>query len=147
MTVEWENYRDVRAVSLRFRADGPEQDGTVVDWTQRTLDSPRSNGEHEFDAAAMLSQNGGPLDASSFSAEEDETAENDVTVSMDLRLTDADENRVERRTPIAQTTYTVSVTGLESEVTVSGQLNTGAECVSVGGRLLEELRCTVMGLV
>jgi hypothetical protein len=149
VTVEWENYRDVRAVSLRFRADGPQSNGTVIDWTRRTLDSPQSSGEREFefDTATMLSQNGGPLDASSFGAEEGETAENDVIVSMDLRLVDADENRVESRTPIAQTTYTVSVTGLESEVTVSGQLNTGAECVAVRGGLLEDIRCTVTGLV
>ncbi|MFB6102708.1 MAG: hypothetical protein ABEJ73_09095 [Haloplanus sp.] len=145
VTIEWENYRGVSTVALRFRADGPQSNGTVIGWTERSLDTPQSNGEVQFDldAANMLSQNGGPLDGSSFSADEGDAAESDVTVSMDLRFTDADGNTTETRTPLVQTTYTVQVTDLRSKVTVSGRLNTGVECVTVSESLVDELRCRV----
>jgi hypothetical protein len=145
ITVEWKNYPSVSTVALKFRADGPQSNGTVINWTPRDLDEPQSSGEIEFDLETtnMLSKNNEPLDASSFRAEEGEEAENDVTVAMDLRLTDDEGNTIEERTPILETTYTVRVTNLESEITVSGQLNTGADCVTVDEGIWSDIRCVL----
>jgi hypothetical protein len=89
----------------------------------------------------MLSKNDGPLDGSAFSAEEGEEATNDVTVMMDVRLVDGDGNTIEQQTPILEVTYTVRVTNLASEISVSGKLNTGAECITIEETVLGDLRC------
>jgi hypothetical protein len=143
VTVRWENYSGVQTVGVRFRTDGPQSNGTVTEWTQRDLDEARTSGDFEFDmeTANMLSRNDGPLDAGSFSAEEGEEATNDVTVMMDVRLVDGDGNTIEQQTPIMEVTYAVRVTNLESEISVSGKLNTGAECVTVEESVLDDLRC------
>lgn len=147
VTVEWENYPPVSGVGVKFRADGPQSNGTVIEWTTRESSGSgregSSNGEVEFDleTAHMLSKNDGPLGGSSFSAEEGEEATNDVTVAMDVRLIDEDGDTIEEQTPIIEVTYTVRVTNLESEISVSGKLNTGAECVTVDRSVWDKLRC------
>lgn len=147
VTVEWENYPRVSRVGVKFRADGPQSNGTVIEWTtQESSGRGRegsSNGVVEFDleTAHMLSKNDGPLDSSSFSAEEAEEATNDVTVAMDVRLIGEDGDTIEEQTPIIEVTYTVRVTNLESKVSVSGKLNTGAECVAVDRSVWDKLRC------
>jgi hypothetical protein len=143
VTVQWENYSGVQTVGVRFRADGPQSNGTVIEWTQQDLDEAQTSGEIEFDIETtnMLSRNDGPLDGSSFSAEEGEEATNDVTAMMDVRLVDGDGNTLEQQTSIMEVTYTVTVTNLESEISVSGKLNTGAECITVEDSVLDDLRC------
>lgn len=138
ISVQWENYSDVSEVDVKFRADGPQSNGTIIGWTDRDVSRGRgrgqggqSSGEIEFDldTANMLSKNGGPLDASSFRPEEGEEEESEVTVSLDLRLLDDEGNTIESQTPILAVTYAVRVTNLTSEVTVTGELNTGAEWI------------------
>jgi hypothetical protein len=123
--------------------NGPQSNGTVIEWTQQDLDETQTSGELQFDVetANMLSKNDGPLDGSAFSAEEGEEATNDVTVMMDVRLVDGDGNTIEQQTPILEVTYTVRVTNLASEISVSGKLNTGAECITIEETVLGDLRC------
>lgn len=143
VTVQWENYSGVQSVGVRFRANSPQSNGTVIEWTQQDLDESQTSGEIQFDieTANMLSKNDGPLDGSAFSAEEGEEATNDVTVMMDVRLVDADGNTIVQQTPIIEVAYTIRVTNLESEISVSGELNTGAECITVEESVLDDLRC------
>ncbi|WP_148286777.1 hypothetical protein [Halarchaeum acidiphilum] len=152
ITVQWENYPSVSRVAVRFRADGPQNNGTVIDWTDQSVSRRRgrgrggqSSGDMDFDleTAHMLSKHDGPLDASSFNAEGGQEAQNDVTVMLDVRLFDGEGNTIEQRTPILEVTYTVRVTNLESEIAVSGRLNTGAECISTDNSVLSDFECLV----
>lgn len=132
VTVRWEHFPPIKTVAVRFRADGPQSNGTALDWTEKQRDSPASSGEMKFDVGKtpLLGKNGGPLDASSFHAKsEGRTTEKQVTVRMDVRLVDDNDDVVRELTPAAETTYAVRVTNRKSEVTVSGRLNTGAQCV------------------
>lgn len=149
ITVEWENYPSVHEIALKFRANGPQSNGTVINWTNQEVSSGRgrggqSSGELEFDLETthMLSKNNGPLDASSFQPDEGEEKESEVTVALDLRLLDDEGNSLETKTPILEVTYTVRVTHLEGEISVSGRLNTGAECISTDDSIWDDLKCS-----
>lgn len=147
VTVEWENFPPIQTVRVRFRANGPQSNGTAIDWTASDRDSAAASGTAEFDIdeANLLGKNDGPLDASSFRAtQEGKTVQSEVTVSMDVQLVDSNDNTVEQLTPAAQTTYAIEVTNQRSEVTVSGQLNTGGQCIRLNDfpeALWEDAEC------
>ncbi|WP_415087789.1 hypothetical protein [Natronomonas sp.] len=145
MTVAWSDYPAISEVELQFRAEGPQSNGTVIEWSNQSPDNATSDGqvEFDFDPYPMLQKNGGPLDASSFEPAEGEERSAAVTVFVDLRLIDENGEVVEEGQPIKEVTYTVAVTYAEGQVTVSGKLNTAGECIKLDDSILEEFQCRV----